>query len=934
MRFSVLGPVEVSDGGRALGLPGFKPRVLLAALLCRPGGPVCREDLADALWPGTWPAAALDNIRSYVHHLRRALGQGRVVRSGEGYLIDVWPGELDADVFSGLALRGSAALAAGRPGQASDLLHEALGLWRGAAFTGMAGAALIAAEASRLEERRLAALEDRIEADLALGRHAILSAELSSLVAAYPLRERLQAQLMTALYRSDRQAGALQAYQRARTVLVSELGIEPGPALQRLQQAILRGDPVLEWPVPPAGAALGEGAAAPVPAQLPRDPGHFTGREEYLRRLDDLARGKTATGIIVITGPPGVGKTALAVHWAHRIRYRFADGQLYVDLRGYSPERPTRPVAALGQLLRGLGADPAAIPAGLDAAAGLYRTMLAGRRMVVLLDNAASAEQVRPLIPGDPGCLVVVTSRDRLCGLVAGEGAEHLTLDVLSAREAYDLLAGRAGRMTAEPQAAAELVTLCGRLPLALNVAAARLATHPGLPVSAVVSQLSDARHRLDALATEDAATSVRGVFSWSYQRLTGAAARMFRLLGVHAGPDISAAAAASLAGLPPPQARATLDELTRLHLIIEHQHGRFTLHDLIRAYAAESAVVGEDTAAREAAVRRVLDHYACTARSACLLMDPVHDAAVVPPPRTGVTPEQITGDAHALAWFTAERSPLLRALALAADAGLDTHVWAIAWSTAKVLGCQGHWDDWIAALHMALTSAGNLHDRAGQARAHRRLGEALVHLGSLQDAAPHLRRALTLHRQLKDHAGLADVHLGLAYLLEQQDRYRDSLTHARQALRTYRDLGDRAGQARALNSIGWCQALTGEHRQALGHCQQALTLHHDLGDRFGQAATLDSLGYAHHQLGQHAQAIACYQRALGLYSQLGERYLAADALAHLGDTYRAIGDHPAARQAWEPALATLDDLAHPSAGRLRAKLDQLPSHTTQTADT
>jgi DNA-binding SARP family transcriptional activator len=974
LRIQVLGPVSAWLGDQALGLGPARQRALLALLAFRPGRPVSRDEIIDAVWGHSPPASAANGVHTYVKGLRRVLEPDRPRRSADGiltsvtggYLLRLKPELLDAVAAEQLISQASRLKVAGDLPLAVRSLDSALALWQAVPLLGIPGP-WAQTERIRLTELRLTAIEERGDVLLAAGQHAEAAVELASLVREHPLRERLRAQLMTALYRCGRQADALAVFTQTREILVDELGVEPGPGLQQLQQRILRADPDLAQPDPVPGTARrtvlrrppahdsdrrrparkhGQRPATgqPVPRQLPTPGRGFAGRSAELATLTELldqaalpARGDdpqepSAAGgrtvvISAIGGMAGIGKTTLALYWAHQVADLFPDGQLYVNLRGFDPDGvPITATQALRGFLDALGVPAARIPAGLDAQATLYRSLMAGRRILVVLDNARDDQQVRPLLPGSRSAMVVVTSRSLLIGLVAAEGAHPLTLDLLATDEAHELVAGRldAGRLSAEPEAVPELVRLCGRLPLALSVATARLATQPALPIGAVVADLTDVRRRLDALAVDDPMTSIRAVFSWSHWSLTPAAARMFRLLGVHPGPDISIPAAASLAGVSHQEARILLAELEHLHLVMEPVPGRFAFHDLMRAYAAELSAAGDDSLSREAAMLRALDHYAHTAGSACLAMNPARDAITLSAPRAGAVQEPIADDAEALAWFTSEHQVLLRALSVACDRGWDGLAWQIAWSIADFLGRQGHWHDWTATQRIALASAERLGDRPGQAYAHRSLGEICLQFGSLTDAEPHLRQAIELFSQIEDRAGRAGTELALAHLLEQRGLIPDALSYAQRALVTFSELGHRPGQARALNNVGWCQALTGDYQQTLGYCRQALDLHAELGNRFGQAATLDSLGFAHHNLGDHAEAIGCYGRAVELYVKLGERYLAADVLAHLGDSCLAAGDLASAGQAWQSALSTLDDLGHPNAASVRVRLDEL----------
>jgi tetratricopeptide (TPR) repeat protein len=710
--------------------------------------------------------------------------------------------------------------------------------------------------------------------------------------------------------------------------------------VERLRADLARADPVL------AAAGRRRSAPAPgsvaVPAQLPRDVGGFAGRAEHLARLDALlgsgaTEAPTAVVISAVSGTAGVGKTALAVHWAHRVAERFPDGQLYVNLRGFDPGgQVMAPAAAVRGFLDAFEVPAERIPPSLDAQAALYRSLLAGKRVLVVLDNARDAEQARPLLPGTPTARVVVTSRNQLTSLVAVDGAHPLTLDLLTETEARELLARRLGpdRVAGEPEAVEQIVGCCVRLPLALTIAAAR-ATQSGFPLAVLAGELAEAGGRLDVLDAGDAAGQVRAVFSWSYTALSPAAGRMFRLLGLHAGPDISAAAAASLAGIPRADARRLLAELVRASLLTEHTPGRFTFHDLLRAYATDLTHTHDPNDQRFTALGRMLDYYLHTAHTADRLLDPARDPIplALTPPAPGVTPERPADYGQALAWLAAEHPVLLAAVRQAAEAGFDTHIWQLAWTLTTFLDRRGHWHDLTTTWQTALPAAGRLHDPAAQSHAHRNLARAHTRLGCYPDAHTHLQHALHLSTQTGDHTGQAHTHNHLGILWERQGRPEQALDHAQQSLTLSRAAGHRRGQAHALNGVGWYYALLGDHQQALTYCQQALTLHQELDDRYGQAHTWDSLGYAHHHLAHHTQAADCYQHALHLYRDLGAHYYEADTLTHLGDTHHAAGDPTAARTAWQHALDILTDLDHPDTDTVRGKLHDLDRSTPGRAD-
>jgi tetratricopeptide (TPR) repeat protein len=556
----------------------------------------------------------------------------------------------------------------------------------------------------------------------------------------------------------------------------------------------------------------------------------------------------------------------------------------------------------------------------------LYRSLLSGKRMLIVLDNARDAAQVRPLLPGSPACSVIVTSRDRLVGLAATEGAHLLPLDVLTGTDARELLSHRLGRDRARRESAAvsELADLCAGLPLALAIAAARAATAPSRSVTELAGELRHAQDRLDAFDVGDAVTSLRAVFSWSYQNLSSPAARMFRLLGVHPGPDISIPAAASLAGVRQDQGREALNELIRGHLLVESAPGRYAFHDLLRAYAAEQAAAGEGEQARRAAVGRMLDHYLHTAHSAALVLKPSREPVVLALPRSGVTPEDITDYRQALGWFEAEHGVLLAAVALAAEAGFDACGWQLPSAMADFLDRRGHWQDSAALQRIALTAATRLGDVLGQAMASRTLGTACAWLADYDQARAHMTGSLGLYRKLGDGGGQARVHQSLGWLAGRQGRSGDALGHAEQALALFQATANRAGQAAALNAVGWCHTMLGAPQRGRAFCQQALALNQELGLRRDEAHAWDSLGYIEHQLGRHSDAADCYQNALRLFRELGDRFNQAAILTHLGDTRRAANDRQRARDAWQQALDILDDLHHPDAHQVRAKFQDL----------
>jgi len=908
---------------------GLRRKAILATLALHVGEIVSTDRLADIVWGDSTRPTALNTLQSHVSYLRIVLGRkAAILAKPPGYILDL--GDEGTDVRLAERLLHKASLLAD-PEHAAAELREALALWRGKPLADVPGIAWIEQQAERLGLLQEQIMRALAEARMASGEHAQLVPELERMVADHPLDEGLYAQLMLALYRSGRQADALATYQRLRITLCEQLGIDPSPALRDLETAILRQDASLSLYTPAGPVTRPTASPRLVPAQLPPTIAGFVGREVELASLDAILPQPPANGtapartviISAIVGTAGVGKTTLALHWAHRVRDQFPDGQLYVNLRGFDPSGPlVDPDQALRGFFDALGVPPERVPDGVEAKAGLYRSLLSGKRVLVVLDNARDTEQVRPMLPGSVGCLALVTSRNQLTGLIATEGAYPLDVRLLTVPEAYDLLSRRLGarRVAAERQTAEKIIASCARLPLALTIAAARAAARPGFPLAAIAAELHQSAALLDPFDGGELAVNVRAVFACSYHALSSGAARLFRMLGLHPGPDISLAAAASLAGISFGQARTLLAELGRAHLLSEHGPGRYSFHDLLRAYAAEEVHTYEDDDARRAAVQRMLDHYLRTADAAALYLNPRRVPVTTVPPRPGVTYEEITCYKQALAWFTVER-PVLLATVAQTPAGFGAYTWQLASALTTFLDRRGHWQDLKAANAAALAAARRHGDRAGQATACRGLGLAYRGLKQFDDARTHYLLALDLFRELGNHIGQAQTHVNLAWMAGAQGRHGEGLDHSRLSLRHYQAAGSREGQASALNNIGWHLAELSDYDQALGHCQQALGILRGLGDRNTQAHACDSLGYIYHHLGRHRQAIDCYQQALDLFRATSDPYGEATSLSHLGDNYDAAGETDAARRAWMHALDILGRLDHPDADQLRAKL-------------
>jgi DNA-binding SARP family transcriptional activator/tetratricopeptide (TPR) repeat protein len=975
MWFGVLGPLQVRDENSVIGEPAGLQRVLLASLLVRAGAVVPADALAEEVWDGSPPAGAEATLRSYVMRLRRMLGPAagaRVVTRYPGYLIEASEEEVDLLRFRRLCREGGDAVRAGEWGLAWEVLTEALVLWRGEPLADVRSGLLRRNELPGLEGLRLQAAEWRMDAGLQLGRHSELVAELHSLVEQYPLRERFHAQLMLALVRSARQAEALQAYTRARAVLVEELGTEPGSVLRELHQQILAADPLLAAPPSAAPARDRPAAAGPagptalVPRELPAPVAGFVGRSGELATLSALLdrshqQARPAIVISAIGGTAGVGKTALAVQWAHQVVGLFPDGQLYVNLRGYDPDRPMTAAEALAGFLHALGVPGRDIPPREDERAARYRSLVAGKRVLIVLDNAGSVEQVRPLLPGSASCAVVVTSRDALAGLVARDGATRLELGLLPLPDAIGLLRVLIGRRIDEDTADAEtLAGQCCRLPLALRVAAELSVARPDVPLAQLVGELTDQQRRLDLLdAGGDPRTAVRTVFSWSYRHLDPDAARAFRLAGLHPGPDFEAYAAAALTGDGLEQARTVLGALARAHLIQPAGPGRYGLHDLLRAYARELAEAHDGEDDQREALTRLLDHYLHTAAAA---MDTLYPAERHRRPRirrsAGPQPP-VTKPAAALKWLDDQRAVLVALIDLAAAGGWSSYVDGLAVTLFRYLDQGGYCAEALTIHTRARQAAGQAGDRAAEGRAlfalgatyvrQRRVEEAIAFLGQalevFRDTADQAGQARTLHslgltaydqgryrqaagyhaqalsmfRAAGDRKGEASVLVALGTSGERRGQYNEAADSYRQALALYREIADRSGEANAIGNLGILEEHTGRYAQAADYHRQALTTFREIGNRIGEVQAFNNLGRLNLRQGRLAQATDDYREALALARQTGDRLNEAEALCGLGEVMLASGRPDEARTQYLSAVTL--------ARQVGAKHEQADAH-------
>lgn len=840
LRVGVLGSLLVCWGGSPVGLSRGRVRVLVALLAMSAGRPVGVDRLAAVIWPEERPEQVRSSLQTVVARARREVPGDAIVTTANGYLLDVDPDRVDLLGFRRLI---RAAGTADAPGAVLEYLDRALELWRGAPLGDIRSAALERDVVPALVDEWLSAVCWRAKLRLADGRHDEVITELRDLTGQYPLRESLWAQLIQALADVGRRAEAIEQYHLAQGILADELGVDPSPDLQGLYLRLLQSDPPTAA-VNGAGAAAAEAAKAQArrwpPRQLPAAAVGFVGRSGQLKLLTETADGVVdspgTVGISVISGMAGVGKSALAVHWAHRAAEKFPDGQLYANLRGFdSSGVPAPPTQVLCRFLDALGVPAERIPPSVEGQAGLYRTLLAERRILIVLDNARDTAQVLPLLPGSPGCMAVITSRSPLTALAASYGAQLIGLDVLSDGEAGELLAARLGaaRIAAGRQTAADLVALCGRLPLALTITAARAAARPALPLNAFTAELRHAPRPLDVFDAGDPAGDLRAVFSWSSAALSRQATEMLLLLSIHPGPDVSLPAAASLSGRPAGDADAALRELLALHLVTEHHRGRFALHDLVRAYADESAQATLTGEQRHRAIGRTLDHYLQTARSGDATLNPAyHPDAVAPsPPSDNCVPEQLTDPQQAMDWFQAEHRVLIALTTLAADTGFDTHAWQLPLAFHRYLDSRGYWNDWADILLTAQAAADRLGDRTAAAHVNSSAGRLSMRRGEHQRALTTCEQALALHCQLGDRHAQALTWGSLGYIHRHLHHHDESVDCYHHAIDLFQEIGDLYQLATTLVNLGDTHAAADHPHRARHAWQQATTileqLHH-----------------------------------------------------------------------------------------------------------
>ncbi|GAB2698248.1 AfsR/SARP family transcriptional regulator [Kitasatospora kifunensis] len=945
LRFNILGPLEGWEDGRRLRLGGTIRERVLVTLLLETGKVLPVSRLVAAVWAEDPPATASHQVRKAVAELRRSMLDGGevLVTDGPGYRAALGDGQLDLTEFGALVRAARQAALAGRPAEAVEALRGALALWRGPVLSG-AGGPVIEAAATALDEHRLAAAEQLFELRLGLGESAELVVDLRQLVHQHPLRETLRGQLMLALYRSGRQAEALEEYGRVRELLVEELGIDPGPSLARIHQGILRDSPelaavALPSAVPVPVPALVPSSAASLPADpssavplaltddplpvvhpvtpadspstLPYDLADFTGRDRELRELLACAQqeGEPRTRIVAIDGMGGSGKTSLAVRAAHRLAGAYPDGQLHIDLRGHAPgEPPVSAGTALHTLLRALGLPGDRIPEDVSARTALWRATLVGRRLLLLLDNAADAAAVRPLLPSSPGCLVLVTSRARLVDL---DGARWISIDVLAPEESASLVTEILGaaRIAAEPEAAAELARLCGHLPLALRIATARLRNRPRWTLRYLADRLRDETRRLDELSSGE--RSVAATLRLSYQTLDEQSRSAFRLLALHPGGDLDVYSAAALLGSAARSAESVLELLLDVHLLQQPEIGLYTFHDLVRSFA-QSLRGGPTEAADAAAVERLLDYYLTATEAACEQLFPGRRSRPTGIPASSAELPGLADTAGAQAWFTREHAALRSAVALAERHGYDRHTVCLARNVMFQLNARGHLDEFQALGRIAVTAARRLGDLA-------LLGVSLANLGVACWKLGHFTEGIEVAQEARDVAArLGDRHteahsestLGLYKSL--LGRFAEALTHLTRAVAHERELGSIRAEAESLTLLSALYEQWGRYREAAEAARRAVELGRQLGRHENELVALTDLAFALLGLGDYAEAAQCLGQARELCDETKEPGQVALALALSAEVADRLGCPEQAAGHLDRALALIGSSSSP----------------------
>ncbi|WP_158842952.1 AfsR/SARP family transcriptional regulator [Saccharothrix deserti] len=941
LRFEVLGLLRAVRGGGEVDLGAAKQRAVLAVLLLARNTPVSRDQIIEAVWGDNTPSSAVNLVQTYVAGLRRSLEPRRARRApaelltsvGDGYLLRVDPSAVDLDVFERGVATAARLRSTGDLEAAAATLDEALGLWRGEPLGGVSGL-FAEVERGRLVERRLAVLEERAELLLLIGRGAELVPSLTTLVGEQPLRERGHGLLMRALCQAGRQAEALGVYREARRVLIEELGVEPGPELRKLQQAVLAGEnPEPERPTRPmALRTAGDTSPAITPAQLPRASASLIGRDEELKRLDGLLAAYPEGGLVlVVTGPAGVGKTALALHWAQRVREDFPDGQMYVDLHGYDPnQEPLGAGEVLSRFLRALGVPSPDIPVTVEERSALFRTLIADRRMVVMLDNARGSTELLPLLPGPPSC-VVVTSRRRLVGLVAHAEARLVELDMLDLDASVAVVGRVAGRDGTEAAALRRLAVLCDGLPLALRIAAARLAVAPTLRVAELVAELDDEHGRLAALGLEDEDSTVRAALDASRRALSPLPARLLALLGLHPGPDVTAFVVAAMARVRVGEAQRALDALTAANLLSVNEPGRYGAHDLVRVYMRTLAAELPPELRHEA-TSRMLDYYLHCADLADGRLPVGRGSVRVAPEHVPVEVPKLSGSADAIAWLDAEQGNIIAAAELAAAQGADpqrlVHAWQLPYTLSRFLWMRADRTTWLRTTEAALEAAMTLGDPEAKFVMLFNLGIALAQFQRMDESLARHRQALEVARASGDLNAQARALTTVADMLAFLGRADEAEALYREALEVSRAAGARWAEANAHHNLGLLHLSSRRYDDAKSWLRAAVTMYREVGEQCGESTCHTDLAMVLLESGEEAEAVTSARTALSVASAAASPYhqaVAHDRLATVFDRQGMAG----AVAHWQRALALFTELNAPEADQVRERLARARATTT-----
>lgn len=948
LRLSVLGPLRAWYQDRELHLGPPKQQSVLAMLLAQAGHPVPVHQIVDALWGDDPPSRAINVVHRHVGALRRLLepeltqrSEARVlVRAAGGYRLNLSDAELDLLQFREHRDAGRKAAEDGRQDAAAFHLVKALSLWRGPVVAGLPHEVRSHTVFAGIDAEYFQAAQAAAEAALATGHTGHTGTVLPLLRPAAkgdPLNEALQACFIRVLAAEGQSAQAVEHYRRVRSQLVDELGVDPGPELRAAQAQVLRGTAPAAKGNPShakaSAAPPGDLPRVPAPAQLPASLPVFTGRQTEIELLDSFLPTDTSPrGVIgAIGGAPGVGKTTLALHWAHRTAHRFPDGQLYVNLRGYDPEGdPLTPSTAVRYFLESLGVPDKRIPSLLDGQIALYRSLLARRRCLILLDNARDANQVRPLLPGNPACLTIITSRQQLTGLAVSSGARLLDLDVLTLPEALEYLARRLGtaRVEREREAATAMAGHCGRLPLALAIVCARAEIRPAAPLAEIAAELEEGRDGLHAFSisgASDPVTDTRSVFSWSYRALSERAAEAFRRLWLIPSHEVSLEAAASMTGLPVRVMRRVMSELHSASLCTPERSGLYSTHSMLRLFSREASRAEDSRHLVEEARQRLYDHYLHTAHNASTAINTHREQPVLPLPAPGAQAISFASTAEAAEWLHHEMPNLQAIVTHHTDYGAGAQIWRLAAVLELFLDRSGRRQEQIETQRAALLAAQRVGDIAGQAWMHRSLGFALGRSEPDDEAEEHLHTALAMFSEIGDLPEEALARRYLAFLANVRKAHRGALVHYKAATALYEKAGHTVGTASVSNEVGWTRILLGDFEGAVRDCRHAIALAQAAGNRNVEAASWDSLGVAHHRLGDNAASLRALDRALAAYRRLNDVYLIADTLVHIGDVH-ATESSEDARAAWSEALDILGTIGHPESDLIRERLAVLDS--------